>query len=101
MYNAEYEVLLYEFRTDLNAYLEKSDAPAHSLSDLINGDASGIGSSSLAAVSGYPSITVPAGFVSGMPIGLSFIGKAWNEKQLIEIAYAFEQTTGVRKPPEF
>ena len=174
MYDAEYEVLLYEFRADLNGYLENSGAPVQSLADviayneanrdsampwfgqeifleavakgpltddaylaaletsrrisrssidnviaehqldaliaptngparpidLINGDASGIGSSSWAAISGYPNITVPAGFVFGMPIGLSFMGKAWNEKQLIEIAYAFEQTTGVRKPPE-
>ena len=174
MYDAEYEVLLYEFRADLNTYLENSGAPVQSLAELIvyndanaatvmpifgqeilidaeakgpltdeayltaletsknisqsaidkliaeheldalisptngpawlidhiNGDSFGIGSSSLAAISGYPSITVPAGFVSGLPIGLSFISKPWNEKQLIEIAYAFEQTTGVRKPPE-
>lgn len=175
MYDAEYEVLLYEFRADLNAYLEKSAAPIQSLADLIefntansdtvmpdfgqdifidaetkgpltdaayiealetskriaqsgindlidehqldaliapsngpawmidpvNGDSFGIGSSSLAAVSGYPSITVPAGYVAGLPIGLSFIGKAWNEKQLIEIAYAFEETTKARHAPEF
>jgi amidase len=175
MYDAEYEVLLYEFRADLNAYLERSAAPIQSLAGLIefnaansdavmpdfgqdifidaeakgpltdaayiealetskriaqsgvnelidehqldaliapsngpawmidpvNGDSFGIGSSSLAAVSGYPSITVPAGFVSGLPIGLSFIGKAWNEKQLIEIAYAFEETTKIRHAPEF
>ncbi len=174
MYDAEYEVLLYEFRADLNAYLQRSDAPARNLADLIayndahaetvmplfgqeifheaeakgpltdaayltaletsksisqtainelvaehtldalisptngpawlidhiNGDSFGIGSSSLAAISGYPSVTVPAGFVSGLPIGLSFVALPWNEKQLIEIAYAFEQTTGVRKPPE-
>ncbi len=175
MYDAEYEVLLYEFRADLNAYLEKSAAPIQSLADLIefntansdtvmpdfgqdifidaetkgpltdaayiealetskriaqsgindlidehqldaliapsngpawmidpvNGDSFGIGSSSLAAVSGYPSITVPAGYVAGLPIGLSFMGKAWNEKQLIEIAYAFEETTKARHAPEF
>ena len=175
MYDAEYEVLLYEFRADLNAYLEKSAAPIQSLADLIefntansdtvmpdfgqdifidaetkgpltdaayiealetskriaqsginglidehqldaliapsngpawmidlvNGDNYGIGSSSLAAVSGYPSITVPAGYVAGLPIGLSFMGKAWNEKQLIEIAYAFEETTKARHAPEF
>lgn len=174
MYDAEYEVLLYEFRTDLNLYLENSAAPLQSLADLIayndanadsvmpifgqeillaaeekgpltdeaylaaletsksisqsavqnlvaeheldalisptngpawlidhiNGDSFGIGSSSLAAISGYPSITVPAGFVSGLPIGLSFVALPWNEKQLIEMAYAFEQTTGVRKPPD-
>jgi amidase len=174
MFDAEYEVLLYEFRADLNIYLENSGAPVQSLAELIvyndanaatvmpifgqeilidaeakgpltdeayltalktsknisqsaidelieeheldalisptngpawlidhiNGDSFGIGSSSLAAISGYPSITVPAGFVSGLPIGLTFISKPWNEKQLIEIAYAFEQTTGVRRPPE-
>ena len=173
MHDAEYEVLLYEFRADLNSYLEKSNAPMQSLADLIafneghattampifgqdillaaeekgplttpeylealetsrrlaraaidgamdqhnldalvaptngpawmidhvNGDNFGIGSSSLAAISGYPSITVPAGQVSGLPIGISFIGKAWNEKQLIEIAYAFEQATGARFAP--
>ena len=175
MYDAEYEVLLYEFKADLNAYFESSGAPLRSLADAVayndanadsvmpifgqevfleaeekgpltdgaylealetsqriaregidgamdenkldaliaptngpawmidhvNGDSFGIGSSSLAAISGYPSITVPAGFVSGLPIGLSFIGKPWNEKQLIEIAYAFEQATGARRAPVF
>ena len=173
MYDAEYEVLLYEFHADLNQYLEKSAAPITTLAGLIdfneanadtvmpifgqdiflkaeekgpltddaylealqtskelartgidgaltehqldaliaptngpawmidhvNGDSYGIGSSSLAAISGYPNITVPAGQVSGLPIGLSFIGSAWNEKQLIEIAYAFEQATEAREPP--
>jgi len=172
--DAEYEVLLYEFRADLNSYLEKSAAPVASLADLIafneahaddvlplfgqdifvdaeakgplsdsaylealetsrelargsldrameeyqldalvaptngpawkidhvNGDSFHVGSSSLAAVSGYPNITVPAGQVSGLPIGLSFMGNAWNEKQLIEIAYAFEQATEARPIPE-
>jgi amidase len=175
MYDPEYEVLLYEFKADLEAYLESSAAPFDTLAEIIafneahassvmpvfgqeifleaekkapltdeayltaladskriategldgamdehdldaliaitngpawmidhvNGDSFGIGSSSLAAISGYPSITVPAGFVSGLPIGLSFIGKPWNEKQLIEIAYAFEQATGARQAPEF
>jgi amidase len=173
MYDAEYEVLLYEFRADLNSYFEKSGAPIGSLADLIrfndanaesvmpifgqdivieaeakgpltepeylealetskriartaidealaaheldaliaptngpawmidhvNGDSYGVGSSSLAAISGYPSITVPAGFAAGLPIGLSIISKAWNEKQLIEIAYAFEQATEARQAP--
>ncbi len=172
--DAEYEVLLFEFRSDLNAYLEKTAAPVASLAELIayneahaddvmsifgqdilvdaekkgpltdpaylealdtskrlardsldgaltehrldalvaptngpawkidhvNGDSFHVGSSSLAAVSGYPNITVPAGQVSGLPIGLSFIGNAWNEKQLIEIAYAFEQATEAREAPE-
>ena len=173
MSDAEYEVLLYEFRADLNAYLEQSAAPVASLAEVIafndanaetampifgqdilmnaeakgpltdaaylealknskelaqsvingaiedhqldaliaptngpawmidhvNGDSFHIGSSSYAAISGYPNVTVPAGQVSGLPIGLSFMGKAWNEKQLIEIAYAFEQATEARQAP--
>ncbi len=173
MNDAEYTVLLYEFRADLNAYLETAKAPIRSLAGLIdfneahaekvmpifgqeifleaeqkgpltdadytkaleiskreatgaldtaldgleldaliapsngpawvidhvNGDNFSIGSSALAAISGYPSITVPAGQVAGLPIGVTFIGKPWNEKQLIEIAYAFEQATKARKAP--
>jgi len=72
------------------------------LTDHINGDGSGgVGSSSLAAVSGYPSITVPAGFVSNLPIGLTFIGAANHDKHLIEFAYAFEQASSIRRPPDF
>jgi amidase len=85
---------------NLDALIAITNGPAWMI-DHVNGDSFGIGSSSLAAISGYPSITVPAGFVSGLPIGLSFIGKPWNEKQLIEIAYAFEQATGARQAPEF
>ena len=172
--DAEYEVLLYEFKDGLNRYLETSDAPIpsleaviefndenadtvmpifgqdvlelaqskgsltdpaylealqlskersqqgidsamseHSLDALIavsngpawltdheDGDTFDVGSSSYAAVSGYPNITVPAGFVSGLPVGISFIGAAFSEKKLIEIAYAFEQATLARRPPE-
>ena len=173
MNDAEYEVLLYEFKADLNAYLENSGAPLASLAEVIafnndnattvmpifdqeimlaaeekgplsdadyldalatskriaadgvtgalrdhevdillaptngpawmtdhvNGDHFGISSSSYAAVSGYPNITVPAGFVSGLPVGLSFIGPANSEKLLIEIAYAYEQATSARRAP--
>ena len=175
MDDAEYEVLLYEFKADLNKYLQQTAAPLGSLAEIIeyndansdsvmpifgqeilleseekgpltdseylealeiskrvaqtglegtltkhnldaliaptngpawmtdhaNGDTFHIGSSSLAAVSGYPSITVPAGFVSGLPIGVSFIGAANSDKQLIELAYAFEQASAARKPPQF
>jgi len=174
MDDAEYEVLLYEFKADLNAWLANAKAPLGSLADLIafntanadrvmpyfqqeifeaaqakgpltdpeylealetsqriarqgldnalgenkldaliaptrgaawmtdhvNGDqSSGIYSSSYAAVSGYPSITVPAGYISGLPIGLSFFGAAFSDGKLIGYAYAFEQATGTRRPP--
>jgi amidase len=171
--DAEFEVLLYEFKTDLNAYLTQSGAGMHSLQDIIdfdeanapstmpifgqdilvqaeskgalsdpgylqaladskrimrdgidgalrdhrldaliapsngpawmidhvNGDNFSVGSSSFAAISGYAAITVPAGFISGLPIGISFIAGAYSEKALIEIAYAFEQASQARRPP--
>ena len=175
MGDASYEVLLYEFKTDLSAYFERSGAPIHSLAEVIsfneanadtampifaqdilqlsetkgpltdeeyldalqtskqiaidgldgamaehqldaliaptnspawmtdhvNGDNfSGVSSSSFGAVSGYPTITVPAGYISGLPIGMSFIGAAYGEKELIEIAYGFEQATNARHSPE-
>ena len=171
---ARYAVLLYEFKADLNAYLESSNAPRRNLEELIefnranadavmpifgqnifeeaqakgplsepeyvealttiqtaarngidtalaednldaliapsngpawmtdhvNGDVGfSISSSTIAAVSGYANITVPVGFVSGLPVGLSFIGPAYSEKKLIDIAYAFEQASKVRRPP--
>jgi amidase len=176
--NSELEVLLYEFKADLNAFLEKhsAKAPTHSLkeiiefnernrdkempyfgqdlmvraeakgplteqayldalakdnrmsrqegidatmdkhkldallgatagpswlTDLLTGDHDTGGSSSLAAVAGYPNINVPAGFVSGMPVGISFFGRAWSEPTLIKIAFAFEQATRFRKAPRF
>jgi len=171
--DAEYEVLLFEFKTDLAAYFARSRAPVTTLDDVIafndanenavmpffgqdvllaaeakgdltadayveavamsqrvvrtrlqtvldehrldallaitngpawmtdhaNGDSFHIGSSSYAAISGYPNITVPAGFVSGLPIGLSFIGRPFSEQRLIGIAYAFEQATAARRQP--
>jgi amidase len=71
------------------------------LIDLVNGDSETGGTSPLAAVAGYASITVPAGFVFGLPLGISFIGGAWSEPALIKFAYAFEQATKARKAPRF
>jgi amidase len=67
--------------------------------DLVNGDHFLGASSTPAAVSGYPSVTVPAGYVFGLPVGMSFIGRAWSEGTLIRLAYAFEQGTKLRRPP--
>jgi len=175
MWDAEDEVLNYEFKADLNAYLKSSGAPVESLEEVIrfnaenaetvmpffgqetmeaaqkkgplsdgqylyalaeskrisqtaidtalsensldaiiapansaawltdhvNGDTTfGLSSSSYAAVSGYPSITVPAGFVHGLPIGISFIAGAYSDKQLIDIAFAFERASEARRAPE-
>jgi amidase len=71
--------------------------------DLVNGDQPGwdMESTSFAAVAGYPHVTVPAGFIFGLPVGISFFGRAWSEPTLIRLAYSFEQVTRVRRPPEF
>ena len=83
---------------ELDALIAPSNGPAWMI-DHINGDSFSIGSSRFAAVSGYPSITVPAGFSFTMPLGISFIGAPLSEQTLIELAYAFEQATLVRRPP--
>ena len=82
----------------LDALIAPTNGPAWTI-DHVNGDSFHVSSSSLAAIAGYPNHTVPAGSVAGLPIGLSFMGNAWNEKQLIEIAYAFEQATEARQVP--
>ena len=69
--------------------------------DLINGDHFGGGSSSAAAISGYPNITVPAGYIFGLPVGISFFAEAYSDPKLIKITYAFEQATKHRQPPKF
>jgi amidase len=71
------------------------------LTDLINGDSAGDGFSTPAAVAGYPHLTVPAGFVRGLPVGLSFVGPAWSEARLLAYGYAFEQATQWRREPRF
>lgn len=84
----------------LDAVIAPTGGPAWP-TDYVNGDHSTGGSSSPAAVAGYPNITVPAGFVFGLPVGISFIGRAWSEPTLIKIAYAFEQAAKHRRPPKF
>jgi amidase len=71
------------------------------LIDHANGDYDTGGSTSAAAIAGYPNVTVPLGYVFGLPIGISFFGRAWSEPTLLRLAYAFEQATKTRKPPRF
>jgi len=87
-------------RYQLDALVAPAGGPAW-LTDWVNGDHAVGDSSSLAAVAGYPSITVPAGYVFGLPIGILFFAGAYQEPALIRIAYAFEQATRVRRPPRF
>jgi amidase len=84
----------------LDALIAPAGGPAW-LTDFIKGDASGGGFTSPAAVAGYPHVTVPAGFVQGLPCGISFVGTAWSEPRLIALAYAFEQASRARRPPTF
>jgi amidase len=82
----------------LDALIAPTNGPSW-MTDHANGDSFHVSSSSYAAISGYPSITVPAGAIAGLPIGMSFIGTAFKEQELIEMAYAFEQATHARLPP--
>ncbi|MGH8125389.1 MAG: amidase [Rhodanobacteraceae bacterium] len=84
----------------LDALLAPAQGPAWAI-DLVNGDAGAPSAYGPAAVAGYPSITVPAGFVHGLPIGMLFFGRKWSEPVLIGIAYAYEQATRARRNPGF
>ena len=85
---------------NLDAIISPTGSPAWS-SDLLNGDNYHIGSSSPAARAGYPNITIPMGNVHGLPVGISFFGRAWSESKLIEIAFDFEQVSKARIIPNF
>ena len=87
-------------RHRLDALVAPSGDPAW-VTDLVNGDNYKGWSATAAAVAGYPHITVPAGYAHGLPVGLSFFGRAWSEPTLIRLAYAFEQATAQRRPPRF
>jgi amidase len=82
----------------LDAIVAPTAGPAW-LTDHVNGDAFLGSSSQPAAVAGYPAITVPMGQAGGLPVGLSFVGTAWSEGKLLQLAYAYEQGTRHRKPP--
>jgi amidase len=87
----------------LDALVAPTGGPAW-LTDLVNGDggtANAPGPSTVTSVAGYPHMTVPAGFANGLPVGISFFGRAWSEKTLLRLAYAYEQATRHRRPPTF
>ena len=87
----------------LDALVAPTGGPAW-LTDPVNGDggtASAPSPSTVTAVAGHPHITVPAGFFGGLPVGISFFGRAWSEPTLIKLAYAYEQATKHRHPPTF
>jgi amidase len=84
----------------LDAIVAPSGSPAWPI-DLVNGDHTTFSSTTPSAVAGYPSITVPVGRVSGLPVGISFMGRRFAEPTLIRLAFAFEQATRARRPPDF
>ena len=88
-------------RLNLDALVAPTGSPAW-LIDLVNGDSAMAPSpSTIAAVAGYPHVTVPMGYYRGLPLGISFFGRAWSEPALIRMAYAYEQATRHRRPPRF
>jgi amidase len=84
----------------LDCIIAPTGAPAWK-TDLVNGDSFHVGSSSPAAIAGYPNISVPMGDIDGLPVGISFFGRAWSEPLLLEIAYSYEQASKKRIVPQF
>jgi amidase len=87
-------------KNQLDAIVAPTGGPAW-MTDLVTGDHFTGGSSNAAAVAGYPNINVTAGHVFGLPVGISFFGRAWSEPTLIKLAYSFEQATKARQTPRF
>src|SRR5579871_1335953 len=87
-------------KNQLDAIVAPTGGPAW-MTDLVTGDHFTGGSSNSAAVAGYPNINVTAGFIFGLPVGISFFGRAWSESTLIKLAYSFEQATKARQAPKF
>jgi amidase len=92
------DAVLAQFKVD--AIIGPTAGPAWT-TDWVSGDHADSGCASPPAVAGYPHVTVPAGFVFGLPVGLSFFGTAWSEPKLIKYAYAFEQARKARRKPHF
>jgi amidase len=92
------DAVLHKYQLD--AIVAPSGGPAW-LTDWITGDHPTGTSSSIAAVAGYPHITVPSGHICGLPVGISFFGGPYQEPTLLKLAFAFEQATQVRCPPQF
>ncbi|MEJ7839306.1 MAG: amidase family protein, partial [Thermomicrobiales bacterium] len=84
----------------LDAIVAPTGSPATKL-DLVNGNHHKGGSSTLSAVAGYPILSLPAGYSFGMPIGISFLGRAWSEATLLRLGHAFELATNLRQPPQY
>jgi amidase len=87
-------------RLQLDALIAPTTGPAQR-TDLLWGDRDMGGCTTPAAVAGYPHITLPMGMVNGLPVGISFFGRAWSEPKLLSLAFAFEQMTAARQPPRF
>ena len=85
---------------DLDALVAPTGSPPWTI-DLVNADHFLGASSGPAAMAGYPLISVPAGYAYGLPVGITFMGRAWSEPTLIRIAHAFELAAGVRQPPRY
>ena len=98
MARAQVDSLLAAHRLD--ALVALTGGPAWPI-DVLNGDHFAGSSSTPAAVSGYPSVTVPAGLVQGLPVGISLVGPAWSEALLLRLAYAYERATQMRRPPAY
>jgi amidase len=84
----------------LDAMVAPTTTPAWPV-DLVNGDQFRGTSAKSAALAGYPLVSVPAGAAMGLPVGITFMGRAWSEPTLIKLAYAFEQASKARRPPQY
>jgi amidase len=93
-----FDVVMDEHRLD--ALVAPTTTPAWPI-DLVNGDQFRGSSAKSAALVGYPLVSVPAGSATGLPLGITFMGRAWSEPTLIKLAYAYEQATKARRPPEY